>query len=223
MLWAPCPGALTSLCLVLSQLKPLGCDGNSQPSVPAWLDSLGLQDYIQSFLSSGYSSIDTVKNLWELEIVNVSTAGVLAAFPPSRSSQGAVFNVSAPLGGGRFASCRGQESWGACGELQLLCSPKLLCISPALLTATRLSLQVLKVNLLGHRKRIIASLADRPYEEPPAKPPRFSQLRVSHRLCPHSRECLGALLCPGSPSLSSLFFQRTNPGSARNHHLLVSS
>uniref|UniRef100_A0A8B9C653 Ankyrin repeat and sterile alpha motif domain containing 1A n=1 Tax=Anser brachyrhynchus TaxID=132585 RepID=A0A8B9C653_9AVES len=90
----------------LPKLKPLGCDGNSQPSVPAWLDSLGLQDYIQSFLSSGYSSIDTVKNLWELEIVNV-----------------------------------------------------------------------LKVNLLGHRKRIIASLADRPYEEPPAKPPRFSQLR----------------------------------------------
>ncbi|XP_071624484.1 ankyrin repeat and SAM domain-containing protein 1A isoform X12 [Heliangelus exortis] len=90
----------------LPKLKPLGCDGNTQPSVPAWLDSLGLQDYIQSFLSSGYSSIDTVKNLWELEIVNV-----------------------------------------------------------------------LKVNLLGHRKRIIASLADRPYEEPPAKPPRFSQLR----------------------------------------------
>ncbi|XP_048781638.1 ankyrin repeat and SAM domain-containing protein 1A isoform X8 [Lagopus muta] len=94
----------------LPKLKPLGCDGNSQPSVPAWLDSLGLQDYIQSFLSSGYSSIDTVKNLWELEIVNV-----------------------------------------------------------------------LKVNLLGHRKRIIASLADRPYEEPPAKPPRFSQLREDRR------------------------------------------
>nr|XP_009913334.1 PREDICTED: ankyrin repeat and SAM domain-containing protein 1A-like isoform X2 [Haliaeetus albicilla] len=89
----------------LPKLKPLGCDGNSQPSVPAWLDSLGLQDYIQSFLSSGYSSIDTVKNLWELEIVNV-----------------------------------------------------------------------LKVNLLGHRKTFF-SLADRPYEEPPAKPPRFSQLR----------------------------------------------
>ncbi|XP_074833326.1 ankyrin repeat and SAM domain-containing protein 1A isoform X4 [Carettochelys insculpta] len=90
----------------LPKVKSLGCDGNTQPSVPAWLDSLGLQDYIQSFLSSGYSSIDTVKNLWELEIVNV-----------------------------------------------------------------------LKVNLLGHRKRIIASLADRPYEEPPQKPPRFSQLR----------------------------------------------
>ncbi|XP_062953362.1 ankyrin repeat and SAM domain-containing protein 1A isoform X2 [Cynocephalus volans] len=90
----------------LPKVKALGYDGNSPPSVPSWLDSLGLQDYVHSFLSSGYSSIDTVKNLWELELVNV-----------------------------------------------------------------------LKVHLLGHRKRIIASLADRPYEEPPQKPPRFSQLR----------------------------------------------
>ncbi|XP_031204170.1 ankyrin repeat and SAM domain-containing protein 1A isoform X2 [Mastomys coucha] len=90
----------------LPKVKALGYDGVSPPSVPSWLDSLGLQDYVHSFLSSGYSSIDTVKNLWELELVNV-----------------------------------------------------------------------LKVHLLGHRKRIIASLADRPYEEPPQKPPRFSQLR----------------------------------------------
>lgn len=97
-------------CLLIPQVKALGYDGVSPPSVPSWLDSLGLQDYVHSFLSSGYSSIDTVKNLWELELVNV-----------------------------------------------------------------------LKVHLLGHRKRIIASLADRPYEEPPQKPPRFSQLRVSSR------------------------------------------
>ncbi|XP_030076298.1 ankyrin repeat and SAM domain-containing protein 1A isoform X3 [Microcaecilia unicolor] len=95
----------------LPKVKPLGCDGNSQPSVSSWLESLGLQHYIHSFLSSGYNSIDTVKNLWELEIVNV-----------------------------------------------------------------------LKVNLLGHRKRIIASLAERPYEEPPQKPPRFSQLRCQDLL-----------------------------------------
>lgn len=54
-------------------MKALGYDGNSPPSVPSWLDSLGLQDYVHSFLSSGYSSIDAVKNLWELELVNVST------------------------------------------------------------------------------------------------------------------------------------------------------
>lgn len=42
--------------------------------MPSWLDSLGLQDYVHSFLSSGYSSVDTVKNLWELELVNVSGA-----------------------------------------------------------------------------------------------------------------------------------------------------
>ncbi|XP_045049132.2 ankyrin repeat and SAM domain-containing protein 1A isoform X3 [Desmodus rotundus] len=95
----------------LPKVKALGYDGNSPPSVPSWLDSLGLQDYVHSFLSSGYSSIDTVKNLWELELVNV-----------------------------------------------------------------------LKVHPLGHRKRIIASLADRPYEEPPQKPPRFSQLRCQDLL-----------------------------------------
>ncbi|XP_051043103.1 ankyrin repeat and SAM domain-containing protein 1A isoform X5 [Phodopus roborovskii] len=96
----------------LPKVKALGYDGVSPPSVPSWLDSLGLQDYVHSFLSSGYSSIDVVKNLWELELVNV-----------------------------------------------------------------------LKVHLLGHRKRIIASLAERPYEEPPQKPPRFSQLRFLAQQC----------------------------------------
>lgn len=60
--------------LLAPQVKALGYDGNSPPSVPSWLDSLGLQDYVHSFLSSGYSSVDTVKNLWELELVNVSAA-----------------------------------------------------------------------------------------------------------------------------------------------------
>lgn len=62
-------------CLPVPQVKALGYDGLSPPSVPSWLDSLGLQDYVHSFLSSGYSSIDTVKNLWELELVNVSSMG----------------------------------------------------------------------------------------------------------------------------------------------------
>lgn len=62
-------------CLLAPQVKALGYDGVSPPSVPSWLDALGLQDYVHSFLSSGYSSIDTVKNLWELELVNVSAPG----------------------------------------------------------------------------------------------------------------------------------------------------
>lgn len=48
-------------------------------------------------------------------------------------------------------------------------------------------LQVLKISLLGHKKRIIASLAERPYEEPPVKPPRLSQIRVRTSL--HSSQC----------------------------------
>ncbi|KAM8829756.1 ankyrin repeat and SAM domain-containing protein 1A isoform 1-T1 [Synchiropus picturatus] len=86
------------------KVKALGCDGST--SLSSWLENLGLHEYLHNFLASGYRSLDCVKNLWELEIVNV-----------------------------------------------------------------------LKISLLGHRKRIIASLAERPYEEPPIKPPRLSQIR----------------------------------------------
>uniref|UniRef100_A0A8C8E463 Ankyrin repeat and sterile alpha motif domain containing 1A n=1 Tax=Oryzias sinensis TaxID=183150 RepID=A0A8C8E463_9TELE len=86
------------------KVKALGCDGSN--SLSAWLENLGLREYLPNFLASNYHTLDCVKNLWELEIVNV-----------------------------------------------------------------------LKITLLGHRKRIIASLAERPYEEPPVKPPRLSQIR----------------------------------------------
>ncbi|KAM8976006.1 ankyrin repeat and SAM domain-containing protein 1A [Pelodytes ibericus] len=84
---------------------------SSDISVSSWLRALSLQQYGPSFLSSGYTSMEALRNLWELEIVNV-----------------------------------------------------------------------LKVNLLGHRKRILASLAERPCEDPPQKPPRFSQLRCQESL-----------------------------------------
>ncbi|XP_038824958.1 ankyrin repeat and SAM domain-containing protein 1A [Salvelinus namaycush] len=87
----------------LPKVKALGCDGST--SLSTWLDVLGLQEYLPNFLSSGYRTLDCVKNLWELEIVNV-----------------------------------------------------------------------LKIGVLGHRKRIIASLAERPYEEAPTKS------QISHRL-----------------------------------------
>lgn len=58
-------------CLPL-QVKALGCDGSI--SLSSWLDLLGLQEYLHNFLSSGYRSLDCVKNLWELEIVNVSVS-----------------------------------------------------------------------------------------------------------------------------------------------------
>lgn len=39
--------------------------------------------------------------------------------------------------------------------------------------------QVLKISLIGHRKRVLASLGDRLHEDPPQKPPRSITLRVS--------------------------------------------
>ncbi|XP_067860954.1 ankyrin repeat and sterile alpha motif domain-containing protein 1B isoform X12 [Heptranchias perlo] len=90
----------------LPRVKVIGYDGNSPTSVADWLDSLELNDYIKTFLANGYTSMDLVKKLWEIELINV-----------------------------------------------------------------------LKINLLGHRKRILASLGDRLHDEPPQKPPRTITLR----------------------------------------------
>ncbi|XP_041638562.1 ankyrin repeat and SAM domain-containing protein 1A isoform X2 [Cheilinus undulatus] len=87
----------------LPKVKALGCDGST--SLASWLDGLGLHEYLPNFLSSGYRTLECVKNLWELELVNV-----------------------------------------------------------------------IKVGPLGHRKRIVASLAERPYEEAPSKSRRLSPI-----------------------------------------------
>ncbi|KAM9408163.1 ankyrin repeat and SAM domain-containing protein 1A [Pholidichthys leucotaenia] len=87
----------------LPKVKALGCDGST--SLASWLDGLGLHEYLPNFLTNGYRTLECVKNLWELELVNV-----------------------------------------------------------------------IKVGPLGHRKRIIASLAERPYEEAPSKSRRLSPI-----------------------------------------------
>ncbi|KAF0034629.1 hypothetical protein F2P81_012387 [Scophthalmus maximus] len=93
----------------LPKVKALGCDGST--SLASWLDGLGLHEYLPNFLSSGYRTLECVKNLWELEIVNV-----------------------------------------------------------------------IKIGALGHRKRIIASLAERPYEEAPSKSRRLSPIMTTSPL-----------------------------------------
>ncbi|XP_053492617.1 ankyrin repeat and SAM domain-containing protein 1A-like [Ictalurus furcatus] len=54
----------------LPKVKALGSDGST--SLASWLDNLGLGEYLHNFLSSGYRTLECVKNLWELEIVNVT-------------------------------------------------------------------------------------------------------------------------------------------------------
>ncbi|XP_053542315.1 ankyrin repeat and SAM domain-containing protein 1A isoform X3 [Ictalurus punctatus] len=98
--------------------KVKGCE--SSVSLSSWLDSLGLSEYLHNFLQSGYNTLEAVRNLWELEIVNV-----------------------------------------------------------------------LKITLLGHRKRIIASLTERLYDEPPVKPPRLSQIRCPDLMLQASSSTLG--------------------------------
>ncbi|MBN3321951.1 ANS1B protein, partial [Atractosteus spatula] len=91
---------------LLPRVRPIGYDGNNPTSVAEWLESLELGDYTKAFLINGYTSMDLVKKIWEIELINV-----------------------------------------------------------------------LKISLLGHRKRILASLGDRLHDDPPQKPPRSITLR----------------------------------------------
>uniref|UniRef100_A0A3B4E3E4 Ankyrin repeat and sterile alpha motif domain-containing protein 1B n=1 Tax=Pygocentrus nattereri TaxID=42514 RepID=A0A3B4E3E4_PYGNA len=91
---------------LLPRVRPIGYDGNNPTSVAEWLESLELGDYTKSFLINGYTSMELVKKIWEIELINV-----------------------------------------------------------------------LKINFIGHRKRILASLGDRLHEDPPQKPPRAISLR----------------------------------------------
>uniref|UniRef100_A0A674PGH3 Ankyrin repeat and sterile alpha motif domain containing 1B n=1 Tax=Takifugu rubripes TaxID=31033 RepID=A0A674PGH3_TAKRU len=91
---------------LLPRVRPVGYDGNNPTSVAEWLESLELGDYTKSFLINGYTSMELVKKIWEIELINV-----------------------------------------------------------------------LKIGLIGHRKRILASLGDRLHEDTPQKPPRAISLR----------------------------------------------
>ncbi|XP_044310698.1 ankyrin repeat and sterile alpha motif domain-containing protein 1B isoform X2 [Varanus komodoensis] len=91
---------------LLPKMKQIGSDVYNPTSVAEWLDSLELGDYIKAFLINGYTSMDLVKKIWDIELINV-----------------------------------------------------------------------LKISLLGHRKRILSSLGDRLHEDPPQKPPRSITLR----------------------------------------------
>lgn len=66
------------ICTGVVQVKALGCDGST--SLSSWLDVLGLQEYLHNFMSSGYRTLECVKNLWELEIVNVRTTSYIHTF-----------------------------------------------------------------------------------------------------------------------------------------------
>ncbi|KAI2567490.1 ankyrin repeat and sterile alpha motif domain containing 1B [Homo sapiens] len=92
---------------LLPKMRPIGHDGYHPTSVAEWLDSIELGDYTKAFLINGYTSMDLLKKIWEVELINV-----------------------------------------------------------------------LKINLIGHRKRILASLGDRLHDDPPQKPPRSITLRT---------------------------------------------
>ncbi|XP_066490729.1 ankyrin repeat and sterile alpha motif domain-containing protein 1B isoform X6 [Tiliqua scincoides] len=58
---------------LLPKMKQIGSDGYNPTSVAEWLDSLELGDYIKPFLINGYTSMDLVKKIWDIELINQSS------------------------------------------------------------------------------------------------------------------------------------------------------
>ncbi|XP_074758779.1 ankyrin repeat and sterile alpha motif domain-containing protein 1B isoform X5 [Athene noctua] len=58
---------------LLPKMKQIGHDGYNPTSVAEWLDSIELGDYTKSFLINGYTSMDLVKKIWEIELINQSS------------------------------------------------------------------------------------------------------------------------------------------------------
>ncbi|XP_058683801.1 ankyrin repeat and sterile alpha motif domain-containing protein 1B-like isoform X11 [Poecile atricapillus] len=58
---------------LLPKMKQIGHDGYNPSSVAEWLDSIELGDYTKSFLINGYTSMDLVKKIWEIELINQSS------------------------------------------------------------------------------------------------------------------------------------------------------
>lgn len=69
---------LTLLSVV--KVRPVGYDGNNPTSVAEWLESLELGDYTKSFLINGYTSMELVKKIWEIELINVSALPCLRLY-----------------------------------------------------------------------------------------------------------------------------------------------
>ncbi|XP_046715885.1 ankyrin repeat and sterile alpha motif domain-containing protein 1B isoform X3 [Silurus meridionalis] len=62
---------------LLPRVRPIGYDGNNPTSVAEWLESLELGDYTKSFLINGYTSMELVKKIWEIELINVLKIGFI--------------------------------------------------------------------------------------------------------------------------------------------------
>ncbi|XP_024614694.1 ankyrin repeat and sterile alpha motif domain-containing protein 1B isoform X13 [Neophocaena asiaeorientalis asiaeorientalis] len=58
---------------LLPKMRPIGHDGYHPTSVAEWLDSIELGDYTKAFLINGYTSMDLLKKIWEVELINQSS------------------------------------------------------------------------------------------------------------------------------------------------------
>uniref|UniRef100_A0A8C7ZFT6 Ankyrin repeat and sterile alpha motif domain containing 1B n=1 Tax=Oryzias sinensis TaxID=183150 RepID=A0A8C7ZFT6_9TELE len=118
-------------------------------SVGQWLDSIGLVQYENHLLANGFDNVQFMgSNV--VEDQDLLEIGILNSAHRQRLLQ-------------------------AIRLLPRVSTAEQLLFHPNMVLCTESS--VLKINLIGHRKRILASLGDRLHEDTPHKPPRAISLR----------------------------------------------
>ncbi|XP_043943845.1 ankyrin repeat and sterile alpha motif domain-containing protein 1B isoform X6 [Protopterus annectens] len=151
-------------------------------SVGQWLESIGLPQYENHLLANGFDNVQFM-GLNVVEDQDLLEIGILNSAHRQRILQAVrLLPKVRPIG---------YDGNNPTSVAEWLDSLELGDYTKAFLINGYTSMELvkkiwdfelinlLKINLLGHRKRILASLGDRLHEEPPQKPPRSITLRTT--------------------------------------------
>uniref|UniRef100_A0A3Q3KGH5 Ankyrin repeat and sterile alpha motif domain containing 1A n=1 Tax=Monopterus albus TaxID=43700 RepID=A0A3Q3KGH5_MONAL len=127
-----------------------------------WLEPVGLPQYESKLLLNGFDDLRYMGS----NVMEDHDLREIGITDPSHRKK--ILHAARSLPKVKALGCDGSSTLSSCGYRTLDCVKNLWELE---------IVNVLKITLVGHRKRIIASLAERPYEEPPVKPPRLSQIR----------------------------------------------
>ncbi|MBZ3891293.1 Ankyrin repeat and sterile alpha motif domain-containing protein 1B [Sciurus carolinensis] len=159
---------------LLPKMRPIGHDGYHPTSVAEWLDSIELGDYTKAFLINGYTSMDLLKKIWEVELINVHPTGPLTHDAPSYVKVLLLVNHFLKhmhyLGSMLIKELRGTESTqDACAKMRNLAYEIILTLGQAFEVAYQLALQARKG---GHSSTLPESFENKPSK--PIPKPRVS-------------------------------------------------
>ncbi|XP_032077248.1 ankyrin repeat and sterile alpha motif domain-containing protein 1B isoform X1 [Thamnophis elegans] len=160
-------------------------DGTATPRCPVqtvgqWLENIGLPQYENHLLANGFDNVQFMgSNVMEDQ--DLLEIGILNSGHRQRILQAIQLLPKMKQTGSDGYNPTSVAEWLDSLELGDYIKPFLINGYTSMDLAKKIwdieLINVLKISLLGHRKRILASLGDRLHEDPPQKPPRSITLR----------------------------------------------